>query len=208
MKTECLCMGVCNTNCYVVTDENADAVVIDPCDNGRQIAEFVKSQGKTVSTIFITHAHFDHIAGLNDLCSNVKNIKVYVHADDADALYNDRKNLSSTMFGTPFCFEGDVVKVNQDDKIRVGSMQFEVLSTPGHTEGSCCYVNVSERVMFCGDTLFMNSCGRTDLPGGNTAKLVKSLQKIKELEGDYKVYCGHGPCTTLENERMNNPYMP
>ena len=190
-----------------INNENEVAVVIDPCDNGQEILQFVKSQKKTVSAVFITHAHFDHIAGLHDLC-NGTDIKVYVHADDADALYNDRKNLSATMFGTPFTFCGNVVKVNDGDKIKVGSMEFEVLHTPGHTQGSCCYINNAERTIFSGDTLFMDSCGRTDLPGGNTAELINSLKKLSRLDGDYKVYSGHGPCTTLENERINNPYMP
>ncbi len=211
MKTECLCMGVCSTNCYIVSGEKADAVVIDPCDNGSKIYEFVRSQGKIVSKVFITHAHFDHIAGLTELYNMAKNdgdVKVYVHQDDATGLFDERLNLSATMFGTPFAFDGDVIKVKVGDKIKVGNIEFEVLSTPGHTEGSCCYMNKTERVLFSGDTLFMDSCGRTDLPGGDTGKLIRSLKKLAELDGDYKVYSGHGPYTTLEQERINNPYMP
>lgn len=212
MKIQTFCMGVCATNCYVVSDDEKNCLVVDPCDLGEKIYSYIKGAGLNFSGVLITHAHFDHIYGLSSLMDEAQKdgkigIPVYVGKDDVPAMTDNNLNLSATLFGCPYTYCEKVTPVFDGEKIRIGTLDFEVMETQGHTKGSVCFVNKDERIMFCGDTLFRFSCGRCDFDGGSAVEMRKSLKKIADLEGNYTAYSGHGEATTLDEEREGNPYI-
>ena len=208
MNIKCFPMSC---NCYVVSDDDGNCVVFDPCDRAEAIYEYIKNEKMELCAIIITHAHFDHISALNELvmCANQdeKDIPVYINAHDAAAMYNSEKNLSKPLFGSPYVYTGILKTVLDGFSVNVGKMSFLAISAPGHTEGSTCYVCHGARTVFSGDVLFEGSIGRTDFPGGDMTKMRNSLKRIMSIMGNYTVYPGHGPSTTLNEERNNNPYI-
>ena len=203
MKVSYFSVGTLGTNCYIVSD-NGRAAIIDPGGDAQRILNAVKCNNLTVDHILLTHAHFDHIMAVDELCE-ATGAPVYVGAGDAPMLYDANFNLSAMVYpeqmvertADRLLFEGDVV--------RVGDTSLTVMETPGHTRGSICLVG--ENVLFTGDTLFDGSIGRTDLPGGDMSVLRRSLERLAALEGDYTVYAGHGEETTLSFQKKANPYL-
>lgn len=203
MKVSYFSVGALGTNCYIVS-HNSRAAIIDPGGDAQRILNAVKCDNLTVDCILLTHAHFDHIMAVDELCE-ATGAPVYVGAGDAPMLYDANLNLSAMVYPeqrverTPdrLLFEGDVV--------RVGDASLTVMETPGHTRGSVCYLG--EDVLFSGDTLFAGSIGRTDLPGGDMVTLRRSLAQLASLDGDFTVYSGHGEETTLSYEKAANPYL-
>ncbi len=208
MNIKCLPLSC---NLYIVSDDNNNTVIFDPCERGSEVYAYLNEQGLNLSAVIITHAHFDHIYGLTDLTDAAKNdgkdIPVYIHTGDADAMSSEQKNLSAPLFRTPYGYTGILNEVSDGDVVTVGEMTFRVLSTPGHTEGSACYINDGEKVIFAGDVLFDGSIGRTDFPGGDMGKMRESLSKLMEFDDSYRVYSGHGGSTTIGNERNWNPFI-
>jgi glyoxylase-like metal-dependent hydrolase (beta-lactamase superfamily II) len=192
------------TNCYIVSGDNKNCVIIDPASDGNIITSEIEKLSFTPSAILLTHGHFDHIYALPELCKKYPNIKVYIHKDEVQYLRNTSLNLSP-MFGENFVYTGNVNTVNDGDTINEASITFSVMHTPGHTLGSCCYITVNS--VFSGDTLFASTIGRTDFPMGDFEAILKSLDKIKKLDGDYNIYPGHNAATTLEREKKYNEYM-
>ncbi len=191
-------VGQLMTNCYVVTDENTlDCAIIDPGDESGTILDYVEENKLHVKAIFLTHGHFDHQMGLPEVREET-GAPVYVNRKDA---FLPGEKPSSFKFGADdrvnFYKEGDTVKV--------GGLEFHVLETPGHSPGSV--VLLCENAMFSGDTLFRDSCGRTDLEGGDMNVILTSLRRLASLEGEYEVYPGHMDTTTLSRERRFNYYM-
>jgi glyoxylase-like metal-dependent hydrolase (beta-lactamase superfamily II) len=184
LKVQILVVGMVSTNCYIVYDtETREAAVIDPGDRAGVILEAVKGNDLTVRYIFLTHGHFDHVLALEEV-RGATGAKAVAHEDEgvkADILTHD---------GETFLLGGTAV---------------DVLHTPGHTPGSVCY-RVKD-LLFTGDTLFEDDCGRCDLPGGDYSLMLKSLRRLAELEGDYKVYPGHDVSTALSREREHNRNM-
>lgn len=211
MNIKTFCMGVCATNCYIADDGCGSCAVFDPCDMGENIYRYTKSQNLKICAVIITHAHFDHIYGLTDLIKAAKSdgidIPVYVSECDAAAMSDTSANLSETLFMSPYAYDGQLSLLKDGDTVKVGRLSFEVMRTPGHTPGSSCFIEQNERVIFTGDTLFENSCGRTDFDGGNPSDMKKSLAALAALSGNYEIYPGHGRKTTLDDERANNPYI-
>ncbi len=213
MEIKSIALGVCAANCYIVSDENGNAAVIDPADTGDGLYSYLEDNNLKLSAVIVTHAHYDHIAGLTDLLKAAKksglqeNIPVYVHVLDEKAMSDTAKNLSSTLFFSPYSYDGQVESVNDGDIISFGNICLKVMHTPGHTPGSACFIEQSKRIIFTGDTLFKGSCGRTDFDGGSTEQIHRSLKRIYNLEGDYEIYPGHEMSTTLCYERKNNSYM-
>lgn len=191
------------TNCYMLENESA-AVVIDPGEITPELMLFAKENNeKRQKAILLTHCHFDHIAGINEL-KKVFNADVFISAADAEGLNNPNINVSRYLTGNSFSLTADK-QLNDGDVLTFGNDSITVLMTPGHTKGSACFIMGD--VIFSGDTLFKMSIGRYDLPTANAKELLMSLKKIKNLSGDYTIYSGHGDVTTLEFERQNNFYL-
>ena len=187
-------LGSYQTNCYLVWGENSDTcVVIDPGFEPETVLLKCKQLGKKIEAILLTHGHFDHVGGVKEIAVTT-GCRVYICAQE---------------LGMPQQWTGGVLSYThtygEGDKVELAGLSFRVLHTPGHTPGSVCLM--AEDRIFSGDTLFQSSCGRTDLPGGSWSEITKSLKRLAALEADYTVYPGHGPATTLKEEKMYNPYM-
>jgi len=187
-------VGPIGTNCYLVTGEDA-LVVIDPGGDAARI--FAMAEGRTPAAILLTHGHYDHTDAVAELRKRWPGVPVYLNRRDQ---YEDPgfSELFPPVPGFTDYDEGDVLAFGKD-------LRFTVLATPGHSEGSVTLR--CENALFCGDTLFAGSCGRTDFPGGNTEKILQSLARLGRLEGDLDAYPGHMMSTTLEDERRRNPYL-
>jgi len=198
MKIQTLQVGPIGTNCYILCDPEAGkCAVIDPGEEAARVAAAVKESGCTPCAIFLTHGHYDHTGAVAALHEQWPDIPVYLSRLDQAGDNPYLRELFPPIAGA--------VDYGEGDTIAVGTLTVEVLSTPGHSEGS-----VTLRcgdALFCGDTLFAGSCGRTDFPGGSMKKVLSSLRRLGRLEGDLAVYPGHMEPSTLERERMWNPYL-
>ncbi|HIW25804.1 MAG TPA: MBL fold metallo-hydrolase [Firmicutes bacterium] len=194
--------GMCETNSYIISDENGVCVIVDPEGRADVYTRYIESNALKPEAILLTHAHFDHIGAMEPLRKEYS-VKVYAGEREKAVLNDPRINLTS-MIGQGRSFEADVY-LSDGEEFTIGSMTFKTVYTPGHTCGSVVYL--IDRVMIAGDTLFMGSCGRTDFPTGDWGKMNESLQMLKNLDGDYRVLSGHGPETTLERERRTNMFM-
>ncbi len=187
MKCWAIPVGVLETNCYVITEDDSNCVIVDPGADPDTILSFLNEHELICSGVLLTHGHDDHIGALRDIISNT-DAEVWIGKEDA-------YRLSSAPDHT----------VKDGDMIDLAGMSFFVVAVPGHTEGSVLYLY--DNIMFSGDTLFFRSIGRTDLPGGNWNSMQHSLKKILDLSGDYHVLPGHGPSTVLSNEKERNPFL-
>lgn len=189
-------VGQLETNCYVVTDEDSlECAVIDPGDESNTILDYLEDHKLRCKAILLTHGHYDHVGAVEAVAEET-GATVYMNARD------DVKNGGDPRYFYRLPDKGNYY--GEGDRVQVGKLCFEVLSTPGHTPGG-----VSLRcgqALFTGDTLFRGSCGRTDLPGGDMEEELRSLKKLCALEGDYEVYPGHMDSSTLARERMFNYY--
>lgn len=199
IKIKSLSVGDIDENVYLIENKK-QIILIDPGTEYEKIKSALN--GKPCTHILLTHAHFDHIGAVAKFQRD--GAKVYLHNDDVKLLSNNG-NLAG-LFGAELdAFTPDVI-LHGGEILNICNMKIRVLSTPGHTDGSVCYV--LEDKIFSGDTLFHLSVGRTDFPTGNSEKLHKSINEILfKLEGDYKVFSGHGMETLLSFEKENNPYV-
>lgn len=203
MKVETIVVGFLNTNCYIAHD-GKEAVVIDPGANAAEIISTAEALGVTISHIFLTHAHFDHVLAADELIKKT-GAKLVANAAERGRMCDASLSGQTMLRRREFVPLYADIEIAQSGAIDVGEMHFEFILTPGHTEGSMCII--CEDTIFSGDTLFAGTCGRCDLEGGDYAEMLKSLKKLYETEGDYKVLPGHEGATTLSYERANNPYM-
>ena len=205
MKIHHLQLGPLRANCYIVETAPGRCVAVDIGGDSRLLLEFLKMKKLRLSKILLTHGHFDHMLGVEEV-RKATGAEVYVHTDDAKMLLSPEYSLFEG-FGMSGSFPAvsDYTAVFGDCWINDGDCSFKVIHTPGHSEGSVCYI--CDDVMFSGDTLFNGSCGRTDLAGGNTLDLVNSLRHIYMIDRDLKVYPGHGEESSLAYEKQYNPYL-
>lgn len=202
MKIKTFVVGPAATNCYVVYD-GSDAVVIDPGFEAERVDAFLKQKKLKCHYILLTHGHFDHILAVPAL-KRMTGAKAVIAKPDADCLVSPLRSLSSKVHLDQTPIEADFL-AEEGSSFVAGAMEFRYLLTPGHTLGSA--VIICGDAMFSGDTLFRDSCGRTDLPGGSFRTISDSLRRLYELDGDFKVYPGHDQATTLDREREFNLHM-
>ncbi len=204
MKIYNLQLGELRANCYIVETSPGRCIAIDIGGDSRLFLEYLKMKKLNLKKILLTHGHFDHISGCEEVRA-ATGAEIYIHEDDAPMLTSSGLSLHSMMSIMDFKPITDYTAVTGDCYINDGDCSFRVYHTPGHSPGSVCYI--CDDVIFSGDTLFCCSCGRVDLPGGNSGQMMQSLRRLSLLPGDYKVFPGHNESTTLNDERMNNPYM-
>ncbi len=195
MRIDTLQAGPLGTNCYIVS-RGADCAVIDP--GGARIAAALEGMGLQPAAILLTHGHYDHTGGVAELRERWPGLPVYLNRLDQPS--GDDPYLRDLFPPVP-----ETLDLREGDLLRFGTLEFRVLHTPGHSEGSVVFR--CEDHLFCGDTLFAGSCGRTDFPGGSMEKLLSSLKRLAELEGDLAVCPGHMEPSALERERRWNPYI-
>jgi hydroxyacylglutathione hydrolase len=197
MHIKTLTVGPIEENCYVVSDEQTrECAVIDPGDEAGRILDYIESEKLICRCILLTHAHPDHIGAVPEVMEETDAALYMDKKDDGTAIGSGDEAYSAPK-GTRFYSDGDVVKV--------GSLEFRVMETPGHTPGSVCLI--CGDAIFTGDTLFRDSCGRTDFAAGNTDHMMASLRRLAELPGDYEVFPGHMFSTSLDRERRYNYFM-
>ncbi|MFC2130059.1 MBL fold metallo-hydrolase [Bacteroidota bacterium] len=208
MKIICAEAGPILTNCYVIIDYNKNNALIVDCafDGADSLFEILDKHKVKLDATILTHSHWDHSGDAMELHRKT-GAPVLVHKDDEYRLLEPNKN---TIMQLPF--EIEAIKphkyLEHGEIFSFNDIDFEVRHTPGHTEGSICLVNHKEKVVFAGDTIFNQSIGRTDLPGGSTELILNSIrEQLMTLNDSYKVYCGHGPSTTIGEERRNNPFL-
>ena len=204
MKIQSLVVGPVAANCYLLSDEGGKGIVIDPGGDAPAILDKIRKEHITVEAILNTHGHSDHIAA-NDALRDATGAPLYIHAADEHMLTDPRANLSLFMGGNVVSRPAEH-HLKEGDILCVGAMAFKVLHTPGHSPGGVCFAG--EGVLFSGDTLFADSIGRTDFPGGSLPQLIGVIkEKLMALPDDTVVYAGHGPSTTIGRERQYNPYL-
>jgi len=206
-----LVLGPIETNCYIVAaGEESPGAVIDPADNAPAIVQAARESRIEIQRILVTHGHFDHILGLAEL-KRLTGAPVLIHPADAQCLAS-AVSCGADLFGLayePCRADGDLA---EGETIRIGELELEVLHTPGHTSGGVSFfakARGSRRpVVFCGDTLFRGSIGRTDVPGASPETLLRSIrQKLMALPEGTRVLPGHGAETTIGREARHNPFL-
>ena len=199
--------GPLQTNCYLATcTETMETAVIDPAWNGRSIDALANERGYIITHILLTHAHFDHVGGLAEL-KEATNAPIYLHPDAVTMLAHAHQAAASFNMTLPAPPPADQM-LAEGDVIEVGQLRFEVLFTPGHAPGHVSFYVREHNVLFDGDVLFQRSIGRTDLPGSDHPTLMKVLrEKIMVLPDETAVLSGHGPTTTIGQEKQWNPFL-
>ena len=209
MKIDRLILGAYQTNCYILRESKAakDCLIIDTGLQAGELVDFLQRHKLNPVAVVLTHGHADHITGLATVRGRFPHIKVYIHRLDAEMLTGEKDNLSA-MAGVLFSSEPADFSLEEGDVIEQANIKLNVLHTPGHTPGGICLYSKDEEIVFVGDTLFADSVGRTDMPGGSATQLIKSIkQKLCPLPDETVVYPGHGPQTTISQEKANNPYL-
>jgi glyoxylase-like metal-dependent hydrolase (beta-lactamase superfamily II) len=209
MKIEHLILGSYETNCYIVRQNEAvkDCMLVDTGLEADALIEFLKSGALNPAAAVFTHGHADHITGIPLLRENYPDIKIYIHKLDAKMLTRATSNLS-LLAGRIFRTKPADELIEESDVIEAAGVKLEVVHTPGHTKGGISLYSKDEKILFSGDTLFAGSVGRTDMPGGNMRQLIEGIKvKLLSLPEETVVYPGHGPVTTIGQEKVSNPFL-
>lgn len=206
MIQKVLSVGMLESNCYILGDEETrEAVVIDPGGDAPEILAVLRQEKLQLKTIINTHGHFDHV-GANKELQEATGAPIAIHAADAPMLSQPS---AEALFFTGGRLQPSQASIllQEGDVLDFGRYQLKVLHTPGHTPGGICLVLLQEPIVYVGDTLFAGSIGRTDFPGGSFEDLINSVRtKIFTLGDHYLVMPGHGPATTVGQERLYNPF--
>ena len=193
MKIHRVAVGSLQTNCYIVASAENNALIVDPGDDAAKITQCLKKYSLTPKCIVNTHGHIDHIRANASL-----KLPVFAHEADREMISDPKKNNMSFFFGSFDPVEPSRL-LKDGEVLELDELRFRVIHTPGHTAGGICLLG--HGVLFSGDTLFKDGIGRTDFPGASGAAMQVSLKKLFKLDGATAVYPGHGPQTTIEEER-------
>jgi len=197
-------LGILEANCYLVYDKASDeGVIVDPGGDTTPLLKEIEQRGVTIKAILNTHGHFDHSAGNAELASF--DVPLGIHPDDHDLL---AEGGGAAWFGfPPVPAMQPTIALTEGFEYMVGNLRLRVLTTPGHTPGSVCLYIPEENALLTGDTLFASGVGRTDLPGGDPRALTESLKRLLALPPETIIYPGHGPMSTLAQEKRHNPWL-
>lgn len=206
MKVERFVLGSMGTNCYFLkNEESKELVIVDPAVCSEYLVSHVRTEGYTPKAILLTHAHFDHVMGIDGWVREF-DLPVYLHEEEKEILADPRLNLSQ-MFGAGYVYEA-AVGLQDGEELVLAGIPFRVIHTPGHTKGGCCYYVESEGVLLSGDTLFCQSVGRSDFPTGDMDTLAASIrERLFCLPEDVMVYPGHDRQTCIADEKRLNPFV-
>ena len=199
-------VGMIQTNCYIVgCDETKECAIIDPGGHPGRILAEVERRGLKVKVILNTHGHFDH-TDANGALVQATGAPLAIHPEDRPLL---EASGGAALFGVyANTSPPPDLELHEGDELEVGHLRFQVLHTPGHTPGHVCFYAAEQKVLFDGDVLFYQGVGRADLPGGDWLQLLDSIQRVlMVLPEDTVVYSGHGPATTIGEEKRLNPYL-
>lgn len=201
MRIDTIVVGPMQVNCYILSSKTTkNAILIDPGDEYSKLKAFLEKHKLTPRFIVHTHGHIDHIQADNEF-----NLAVYAHSLDVGLLKSPERNLSNFL-NVPFRVKFDVKPIEDSQIIALDDFSLQVIHTPGHTPGGVCLK--SDKAAFTGDTLFAAGIGRTDFPGASYEQLLKSIQeKLLVLPDDTIIYPGHGPCSTIGEEKRGNPFL-
>lgn len=204
MTVKTFSVGNMDNKCYLVTDDQSGCMaLVDASFPHKSFVDEICSLKKNLKYIFLTHGHYDHILSAKAI-KEATGAKIVIHKKDALCLSSPAFSLAANHGLKQDAVSADIL-CDDGDEIKMGGLTFRVIYTPGHTVGCVCYE--CGDALFTGDTLFRLGVGRTDLPSGNTQKMVDSLKKLYEIKGDFEVFPGHGKPSTLDVERSLNPFM-
>jgi len=204
MITHTLQLGELRANCHIAETAPHQCVAVDIGGNSRLLLEFLTMRKLTLSKILLTHGHYDHMNGVEEVVRQT-GAEVFIHENDASMLNSAGLSLADSISCMPFNPVTKYTAVHDGDVISDGECEIKVLHTPGHSMGSVCYI--CDDTIFSGDTLFCCSIGRTNFTGSSPELMVKSLEKLYNIDGNYRVLTGHGDKTELDYEKNSNPYL-
>lgn len=205
MILETVCVGSMQANCYILAlSSNSKAIIIDPGSQEYKIKQVLHKHKLKPAFIINTHGHIDHIG-----CDDKFDIPIYIHVNDLALLKNSHLNLSS-LFALPYSVKSKIITLQDKENIELDQIRLEVIHLPGHTPGGICLwmKKPTNKILFTGDSLFYRGIGRTDFPAADESLLIKSIKdKLFKLSNDTVIYPGHGPSSTIGEEKRSNPYL-
>lgn len=207
IRVEVMVVGSVSTNCYfLINEETKEALIVDPGASAEAIRARMKEKGVCPKAILLTHGHFDHILAAEDL-KEAFQIPIYASEKEKATLNDPSMNLTIGFLRKNYVMDADIY-CKEGEILSQAGCEIQVLETPGHTPGGCCYYLPAEQMVFTGDTLFCESVGRTDFKGGSYAEICRSIkEKLFVLPEKTVCYCGHGEPTEIGYEKEHNPYV-
>jgi len=197
-------LGIMGANCYIIETSEGECTAIDIGGNAPELIDFLNKKKTVLTKILITHGHYDHIGGIEDVRA-ATGAEVFVHKNDAAKLCSADESLATLLNPRAFKTVKEYTVIEDGEIIRSGLAEFEVMHTPGHTSGSVCYICGDN--IFTGDTLFCENIGRTDFPDSDAADMRKTLKKLASLDKNLQVFPGHDEPSTIGHECLHNPYL-
>ena len=203
-------LGPVGTNCYIlINEESGEGAIVDAADSADRLLSAVEKKGAKLTKLLLTHAHWDHIGAVNDIIDKLPKLPIYIGEHDVPLMENAAANCSAWLAEYPGTVSRDKVNALKDgEELEVLGETVRIIEVPGHTAGGICFYFQDSEILFCGDTLFEGSIGRSDLPTGNEEQLITNIkEKLLVLPEATKVYPGHGMATTIGEEKHGNYFL-